>query len=235
MMIKEAIEYLEKRKDPYIYEMYGDTYSDVALHRYNEIFPKTISTHTLHSIVEYINVEPEYIEGKFIIHIADASNVFLYEEAAGSQRRVIMHATPFASEIQYGHFLDIEQFNIMLQTCFIRTSDRDKVLSIVSNISDGHVKSHSDDGVTQTVTVRAGIQRVGAEVVPNPVNLKPYRTFIEVDQPESPFVLRIRQQQDDLPLAALFESGGDLWQLHAIENILTFFEGSLEKTSVILA
>ncbi len=40
---------------------------------------------------------------------------------------------------------------------------------------------------------------------------------------------------NELPLAALFESGGDLWQLHAIENILTFFEGSLEKTSVILA
>lgn len=50
--------------------------------------------------------------------------------------------------------------------------------------------------------------------------LRPYRTFREVEQPASRFVLRLQSGQGDgMPKAALFEADGGAWRLTAIEAI----------------
>jgi hypothetical protein len=56
--------------------------------------------------------------------------------------------------------------------------------------------------------------------IPNPVKLSPFRTFIEVEQPESLFVLRGRKG----PQWALFEADGGLWKIKAIQNIKNWLE-----------
>ncbi|GET15220.1 hypothetical protein SN4111_14820 [Ligilactobacillus agilis] len=58
---------------------------------------------------------------------------------------------------------------------------------------------------------------------PNPVLLAPYRTFIEVKQPENKFIFRMK----DGPRGAIFEADGGAWRNQAILNIKTFLEEQL--------
>lgn len=65
-------------------------------------------------------------------------------------------------------------------------------------------------------------------VVPSPVRLKPYRTFTEVDQPESNFVFRMKEDKYEGVQCALFEADGGAWKLHAMESIQEYLEEQLE-------
>ena len=59
--------------------------------------------------------------------------------------------------------------------------------------------------------------------------LAPRRTFPEVDQPESPFVLLVKQSREGMmPEIALFEADGGLWKLTAIQNIKDYLKAVLE-------
>lgn len=49
------------------------------------------------------------------------------------------------------------------------------------------------------------------------MTLKPYRTFREMDQPESPFVLRVWKDNEGVRLA-VFEADGGAWKIKAREN-----------------
>ena len=46
------------------------------------------------------------------------------------------------------------------------------------------VANYGDDGVSQKATITKGIAGKEDVIVPNPVTLRPYRTFLEVEQPE---------------------------------------------------
>lgn len=65
-------------------------------------------------------------------------------------------------------------------------------------------------------------------VIPSPVRLKPYRTFTEVDQPESDFVFRMKEDKYDGVQCALFEADGGAWKLHAMESIQEYLEEQLK-------
>jgi len=124
---------------------------------------------------------------------------------------------------------------VALQTLFVETPERAQVLAIVGNLKEEQVRQSDDDGITQTVTGRAGIV-LGKDVkIPNPVSLRPYRTFREVEQPESKFVLRLTQgKEGELP-CALFEADGGAWKLEAMLKIRTYLAGALsaaEKTGL---
>lgn len=70
--------------------------------------------------------------------------------------------------------------------------------------------------------------------MPNPVYLAPYRTFREVTQPLSPFVLRMKQgREGGLPTVALFEADGGKWKLDAIAFIRDFLREKIETVPII--
>ena len=70
----------------------------------------------------------------------------------------------------------------------------------------------ADDGVGQTVTAKSGVTRTTKVDVKNPWMLAPFRTFPEVAQPESPFILRMDKDSQ----CALFE--GDELDLRLTVN-----------------
>ena len=78
------------------------------------------------------------------------------------------------------------------------------------------------------------LEKFADVVVPNPVRLKPYRTFAEVDQPESNYVFRISEQNDDkkTPIFKLVEADGGLWKNEAMQNIKKYLEVELKKEIV---
>ena len=91
---------------------------------------------------------------------------------------------------------------------------------------DESVKTYGDDGVSQQATVKSGVTSVASVKVPNPVTLKPFRTFAEAEQPESKFVFRMRKNDDGVK-AALIEADGGAWKVQAIQNIANYLDEHL--------
>ncbi len=66
------------------------------------------------------------------------------------------------------------------------------------------------------------------EGVPNPVKLAPYRTFLEVLQPESDFIFRISEDRDGAPIFKLVGADGGLWKYEAVNSIKSYLQSELE-------
>ncbi|MFX4306338.1 hypothetical protein F8N00_13185 [Exiguobacterium sp. A1_3_1] len=99
------------------------------------------------------------------------------------------------------------------------------ILKMVGNLKEDNVRGVGDDGISQAVTMKTGVATVADVKVVNPVTLAPYRTFIEVDQPESKFVLRMQNG----PRVALFEADGGAWKNEAIRNIEDYLMEALSE------
>lgn len=130
-------------------------------------------------------------------------------------------------EFRYGRYMDHENFLIALQSKFIPNDDRERLLRFTGTVENGTVAQYGDDGVTQKATIKTGIASKGEAIVPNPVRLRPFRTFIEVEQPESAFVFRMRQDGDDGVECAIFEADGGAWKNAAMKNIKEYLQFEL--------
>ena len=96
-------------------------------------------------------------------------------------------------------------------------------LTGLDSVSKESKVSSNDNGVSQTVEARTGVAlTTNVEVRPY-VNLQPFRTFLEVPQPESNFLLRL----DNNGHIALIEADGGVWKLEAARNIARYFEDKL--------
>jgi len=172
------------------------------------------------------------------IHIVNPTQVSLYytpENDRYKQRDRHVFAdcrSVIGNGFRFGEFMEVEQFIINLQAQFEATDERATLLSVVGNLASENVRTLEDDGVTQAVEVRSGLARRSATTVPNPINLRPYRTFPEVKQPASDFVFRLKQSKEgQMPQAALFAADGGRWKIDAIRAIATWFSNELGSAS----
>ncbi|HEX7330366.1 MAG TPA: hypothetical protein VF290_02635 [Pyrinomonadaceae bacterium] len=205
--------------------------------------PATLKLNTLTGIVEYINNGADGVkedEIGLMVHVVNERQVDVLSGTFGrfDQRAVYASSSADAvlskTDFQFGQFYECEAFVIKLLSLFEDFEGRTAVLKIVGNIKEENVRQASDDGVTQTVTARSGIARVEEVSVPNPVYLAPYRTFREVTQPLSPFVLRMKQgREGGLPTVALFEADGGKWKLDAIAFIRDYLREKIETVPII--
>ena len=74
--------------------------------------------------------------------------------------------------------------------------------------------------------MKSGVTTKAEVIVPNPVVLKPFRTFSEADQPESKFVFRLHKDDDGVT-AALIEADGGAWKVQAMQNIAAYLHSGL--------
>lgn len=190
---------------------------------------KVMQLHTLSGLVSYIedDFDENALTDKYALFVGGPSEVSMVSSISGEfrQREAILLVSPFQSPgFMYSTYMDLEQFVVAMQAHFVIDETVAKILSVVGNIQSEQVATVSDDGISQTVTARSGVARVENVVLPNPVTLRPFRTFQEIDQPESHFVLRLRSGSGGLPQAALFEVGDSQWMLRAVESIREYLE-----------
>lgn len=193
--------------------------------------PLTVSG--LLGICEYFDAHKGSKAGA-IAHVMAYNRVVVITEPSGRFAQRHAHVTAVAEwpeGLKFGHYLDLETFNVQLQSLFADSGDRARVLACVGKVKDVNAAEVNDDGVTQNVTVKAGIAREDRDQAPNPVVLAPFRTFRELAQPESPFVLRLRAGQP--PTAALHEADGGAWKLEAVARIKAWLRERLEGVPVI--
>lgn len=128
-------------------------------------------------------------------------------------------------------FVEGEDYNKCTSSIDDTATDRALLLKFAGTVESGTLAEYGDDGVTQKATVKTGIASKGDAIVPNPVKLKPYRTFLEVDQPVSEFIFRMKQDKYDGVLCALFEADGGAWKMEATERIKKYLESELKEYS----
>lgn len=232
-MLKSLFEYVVGLSKANMVTIDGTVYTDKPLHLPKMPTIETLHTDNLSSIVNFIkhawDADLHDIDDTVqkIIHVEDAGKVNLYSSVCNEcmDRQKFMTAEWAGNKFPFGQFMNAEKFNILLQTFFMETDDLKVIQQVVGNLRDEAVQNYGDDGVSQSVTIRTGIATVGQVRVPSPAKLRPYRTFLEVEQPASLFILRMREGGQ----CALFEADGGLWRETARQNIRNYFEYELEK------
>lgn len=224
-MIKQALEYLVGMGKAEIHNENGQTYSDKHLQLLREPTASAITVHSLSGLVDYLKSEFDSDE-QLMIHIESPTEVRCFNALNSNQNRSeYIVSIAMLPSFDFDRFYDSEHFNIKLQSCFVKNEDRDTMLKVVGNIKEEAVNTVGDDGVSQAVVAKTGVATVANVVVPNPVVLAPYRTFVEVAQPESEFIFRMKSG----PSCALFEADGGAWKLAAMHNIKSYLQAALEK------
>lgn len=186
---------------------------------------KGLKSHTLSALVEYIR-NIDYQDEKLFLHIEDERTVALWSQfKEDGTRDLLFTSCAIVPNQNFKNFLSAEQLNIELQSKFKQNTDRDILLQVVGNIKDESVQNTSDDGVSQSVTIKQGVASVASARVPNPVTLMPYSTFQEVEQPERLFIFRMREGAK----GALIDTDDNSWQLKAIQNIKEYLEWNLAE------
>lgn len=234
--IKEAMEHFEelvKRADaPQVLEICGKTYVNRDLRRYDEA-PKArpVQARTLTALMDYMEHCSQEFPGRMIIHIVDPTHVRLLSELdAERERETLFETAAETSAFRFGEWYDQENFMIALQANFQANDDLAAVLKLAGNIVSKNDQTYSDDGTTQVATMTVGVASKADAIVPNPVTLIPYRTFQEVEQPESQFVFRIGKW-NEAPSFKLVEAEGGLWRLAAVNQIKAYIYDILGNLS----
>lgn len=120
--------------------------------------------------------------------------------------------------------LPFEEMQIALRTRFQETQDAVYAMKLLSDITTGGKITYNDNGIATSVVTKKGIDLQANESIRPIVTLKPYRTFQEVEQPESTFLIRVSERG-----ITFIESDGGMWKLHARETVKEFLEAALKS------
>lgn len=164
--------------------------------------------------------------------VKDPETVVLFSQLNEERNRetlVVVNAR--IPEFPFDSFINQETFCINLQAKFINDPETDLalVLKFAGTVETGTVTEYGDDGVTQKATVKTGIASKSEAVVPNPVTLRPYRTFLEVEQPKSDFIFRMKQDKYDGINCAIIEADGGAWKMEATKAIKDYLQYELSE------
>lgn len=230
-MIEKALKYIVGLSAPEIQDINGETYSDKPLHRVDySPLADPIQLSTLESLVDYIKSEKDDLTPSgtraMFIHVVSPTKVKLYSTLNRNRdRETIAEINANVPEFVFNRWIDHESFCIALQSKFLPNSDRPLLLKFAGTVESGTIAEYGDDGITQKATVKVGIAKKGEAVIPNPVKLVAYRTFLEVEQPESLYVFRM-QDKNGIQ-CALYEADGGAWKIHAMRRIKEYLEVAL--------
>ncbi len=241
-MLKSLYEAIREDAAPVQYQINGREYTDKQLFPVKTPEPSPLVVSTLTSLADYLNTNVDGLAfPELICHVVSPSVVAIRSKLLGEfcDRACYIRADLDQIKLPFNSWLDAEPFNIALQACFTEPSmegakatDKGLVLKFASSVTSIVESATSDDGISQAVAVKAGITSKGVKELPNPVVLRPYRTFTEVEQPASAFIFRCRQDQGKMQFM-LCEADGGAWRSEAMKNIQTFMEKAVQGLNVI--
>lgn len=219
----------------------GKKYSDKRLIQIKPdapVRPETLSLSRLDALIDYIaaNVD-KIVLADCLLHIVHPNEILLlsrFSDDDFKQRSTYVKVTGPGCQFKFGEYYDQENFILSLQTKFQETTDRNSILQLVSNIVTEESITSNDDGYSQSVVVRHGTVKVQAVQVPRLLTLKPHRTFMELEtQPESKFLIRLRQDSMKHPQISLLETDGGDWKLQAVRAIAEVLDGQVGNIPIL--
>lgn len=232
--LKEALNYLvglggETAKTE-VLQICGKTYATKRLNRYDEKEKaEPIVASSLTALVDYIGACKGEFPGDMLLHVVSPKEVRMLSYLDTERKReTLFNCKANTSEYRFDDWYDQERFIIELQANFKDTPDRAAILQVAGNVEAKTTATYGDDGMTQKTTIKSGVASLEDVIVPNPVQLIPYRTFLEVEQPSSLFVFRI-QDKGGMPYFKLIEAEGGLWKSYAVSSIKAYLNEQLSE------
>lgn len=237
--LREAIEYItelaETAAAPEVLEIKGRTYCTKRLERYDkEPQARRIEATTLTALMDYIRENKEELRERMIIQVTSPREVRLFSGLTEERdREELFRTEAMVPEFSYGREYEQKEFMVKIQSCFEKglADDQEAVQYLAGNIDASQEATYSDNGTTQLCVVKTGVANKENAMVPNPVTLTPYRTFVEIEQPESEFVFRI-EQRGGAPLFKLIEADGGRWKNEAMLRIKDYILNEMEREPV---
>lgn len=224
-MDRSAVEKIVELGAPNIHIEGGYVYSDKELKVIQEPKVRTLPFHTLSGLVYALLAEHENFVAPLLVSVTDEDTVTVHSAISSIDR---MREVPYTVnaeliDIPFNRQLDYEAMMITLKSKFVETPELLELVKLLGTITEENSAQLSDDGFTQTVVVRKGIALKDNKAVNPIVKLKPYRTFNEVEQPESQFLLRLSEGGN----VALYEADGGAWKLQARRNVADYLKSAL--------
>lgn len=243
----EAVREVAKLVQRETFEINGKSFSLTDLRQVDtQPIPAALRVSTLTALKDYlaadidrlsVDVEERYpgLPEKLMLHVESPTAVELIGPIQGDWNKRIVWVRAQREELgalKFGAYLDHETFMIGLLTQFEKTEDLAEILRVIGTMKAESVNTSADDGMSQTVSARRGVALAENIKVPSPVMLRPYRTFREFNQPESPFIFRLRNTEG-MPECALFDASGAAWKTTAVESIRKWLAENIKDVPVI--
>lgn len=233
-----------KSRDFKAVEIGGRTYVNTEngelqeLEPFEEPVPTGFKAFTLFGLVRWLKEDVEGLFAKFprlYVQVQSPTEVAVLTNGIGryKARECVAFCNAEIPRIRFDEYMDQESFLIHLQTRFQDKEDFETVAGLAGNVRREYEAKNADDGISQRVTVRDGVSAVKEAIVKNPFTLAPNRTFEEVEQPVSPFVLRVHKEEDNLEVA-LFEADGGAWKNEAVKRVGAWLEEQLFGLPVVV-
>lgn len=187
--------------------------------------PSAIKSKTLTGFLDYIkdNREKAPLE-ECMIHIESYESVRLIAGFDDLDKgRTVFVAAELDKELPvfpFDKYMDPESFIIKAKALFVPSEELDNVVAMASRVVAQNEIITKDDGLSQEVSVRKGVSGAlkGSEENKGMYALRPWRTFRELEQPKSSFILRFKAT-DGIPQIALFDAEGGIWRNTAVMAI----------------
>jgi hypothetical protein len=215
--------------------IYNDKFCDSKLSFLPQRTFDPIEVKSLDGLIAYVNDLSDSDEAE-VAAIVVRTHAFVevvgHADPVTGNRQVFIQAKAEVPEFSFGTYIERERFQIAIASKFFQTENRDKLIQVLGQVAEDSVKQTDDDGISQTVTVKTGITLKGEVVVPSMITLAPYRTFVEIDQPESEFLIRMRSGGS--LECSLFEADGGAWKLEARNSIKQYLAEALEGVTILI-
>ena len=235
---RDTIEKLLELATPPTVEVDGKTYATQHLYLVEEkeklrSIPKCKTVTSLDALAALISREAVtlYPESNLFISCSGYDRVTVYTDVFTESLERWERQELYACDLKDAPgwkdaWFDYETAVIALRSRFVPNEGTEYLLDLLGRMSNQASVTTNDNGMTQTTETRHGIALVGKETVKPIVALRPYRTFQEVEQPESQFLVRIREGRDGNEIGIL-EADGGMWKFKARETIRDYLDMKL--------
>lgn len=232
-MLKEFIEHIQKTTQPLITTVDGSTYVVNAAGGVCELrptidHPDTLVLHSLDALVKLVKTEAVRAETPLYITVPDHKTVCCFGSPQVDKRyhRQDYYEAQATDVPGWGEKVQLgfEEAQIALRTRFQETPDTFYAMKLLSDICCGAKVVYNDNGIATTVTTSKGVALQTNEQIRPIVKLNPYRTFQEVEQPESIFLIRVNDRT-----ISFTEADGGMWKLKARQTVKAFLEDQLAE------
>lgn len=224
-ILADFVDKIISLKNPEFVSIGEDTYSNQKFTRIEPHVdrPTAYEVSGLDSIVRLIRKEIDQVGGFVFVRVSGAQDVWVNTTYLPDlSRNTLYHAKADVPGFSQG-FRDQEEAIIELRSLFMPDAGTEYLLNLLSRMSVDAGATTTDNGVTQTVEVKSGVALKEKIGIHPRVKLTPFRTFLEVDQPESEYLLRVSEDGE----IGLFEADGGVWKLEAKRNVKSYMDNAL--------
>lgn len=232
-MLQKFVEHIQRTAQPKMAEVEGRSFALFPGGEIKELrptidHPDTLELTSLDALVKLVKTEALIVEDEpLYITVPNHLAVLCFTQADWQNR---CHRQTYykakASDVPGWEpkvTLPFEEMQIALRTRFQETPDAVYAMKLLSDITTGGKVTYNDNGIATSVVTKKGIDLQSNEMIRPIVTLKPYRTFQEVEQPASTFLIRVNERG-----ITFIESDGGMWKLHARQTVKAYLEAALD-------